>query len=241
MVHFETVEEAVEAVVAVNYICTPARTELLDQATMECLNGWRGHQFDECPTVFFDFHGGTAAVEEQVTQAREMLESYGGSGFHAASSQEDRNKLWFARHNAFWAVKDKYPGLDVVATDVAVPVSRLAECIELSRRDAQEIGVVAAPVFGHVGDGNFHMLVMFDSKEPEAVQRVHMLEDRLIRRAIAMGGTATGEHGSGAGKSQYLALEFGEAACEMMGAIKRAMDPNNILNPRKISQAWGDV
>merc|ERR1712159_32210 len=241
VVQFETLSDAVEAVVAVTYVTTPARVELLDQSTMECLNGWRGQEFAESPTVFFDFHGGCAAVEEQVAQAKEMIESYGGHGFESGTLQEERNKLWFARHNAFWAVKDKYPGLDVVATDVAAPMSRLAETIEQSQQDAKELGVVAAPMFGHVGDGNFHFLVMFDSQDAKAVEHVHTLEDRLIRRAISYGGTATGEHGSGAGKSQYLPIEFGEPACAMMGAIKRALDPNNILNPHKMSKAWGDV
>lgn len=232
--NFNTVDDAVQAVMAATYVCSPARMELLDEVTMSALNGWRGQSFAVKPTIFFEFHGSATSVEEQASAVSSLIKDYGGTDFVAATDQSKRDDLWKARHNAFWAVKDKWPGKDLIATDVCVPVSRLAESIRLAQEDVQKMGITAAPLFGHVGDGNFHMLVMFDSKDPADVEKVKQFEKALIMRALAMGGTCTGEHGIGTSKIKYLETEHGLAACETMAMIKRALDPNNLLNPGKI-------
>ena len=208
--------------------------ELLDKVTMEALDGYQGQSFEVAPTVFFEFHGSTSAVGEEAEVLASICEEYGGSSFQSATKQEDRGKLWKARHDAFWAVKAKWPGKDIIATDVCVPVSRLADCIRETSEDIEGLKIHAAPIFGHVGDGNFHLLVVYDSEDAEDVERVKELEHRLIMRALGMGGTCTGEHGIGTGKSKYLEKEFGSTAVEAMRTIKTAMDPSNLLNPGKI-------
>lgn len=208
--------------------------ELLDAATMNCLDGYQGQVFDHKPMLFFEYHGTGNEVEQVLDTLPGALEDFGSCNFQSATTQEDINALWKARHDAFWAVKAQYPGLDVIATDVCVPVSNLAGIVEKTAGDIVELGVVAAPLFGHVGDGNFHLLVLFDRADPSQMEQVRMLEDRLIRRAIAVGGTCTGEHGIGTGKKQYLELEFGAGTVAAMKAIKLALDPTTILNPDKV-------
>jgi D-lactate dehydrogenase (cytochrome) len=231
---FSDLDRAVEAVTAVCSFARPARMELLDKVTMEALDGYQGQSFEVAPTVFFEFHGSTSAVGEEAEVLASICEEYGGSSFQSATKQEDRGKLWKARHDAFWAVKAKWPGKDIIATDVCVPVSRLADCIRETSEDIEGLKIHAAPIFGHVGDGNFHLLVVYDSEDAEDVERVKELEHRLIMRALGMGGTCTGEHGIGTGKSKYLEKEFGSTAVEAMRTIKTAMDPSNLLNPGKI-------
>eukprot|EP00937_MAST-01D_sp_MAST-1D-sp2_P007863 g7863.t1 len=232
--HFETLDAAVDTCVGATYTgAAPARMELLDAVTMAALDGYQGQAFEVAPTVFFEFHGSHAAVEEQARAVGEVAEGYGGSGFRMATAMEDRTALWKARHDAFWAVKARWPGKDVVATDVAVPLTRLAGVVEETHAHVRELGITAAPLFGHVGDGNFHLLVMYDAADEEDVGRVRTLEDALIHRALAAGGTCTGEHGIGTGKLKYLEHEFGAAAVGVMGAVKAALDPHNILNPGK--------
>ena len=157
---------------------------------MGALDGWRGARFEVAPTIFFEFHGGPAAVEEQLAAAEALIAEYGGREWRSATRQEERTALWKARHNAFWAIKDKWPGLDLIATDVAVPVSKLAELVQLTKDHLDELGIVAAPIFGHVGDGSFHVLPMFDSSEPEQVDKVRELEATMTRRAIESDGAA---------------------------------------------------
>ena len=232
--HFETLEGAVGACVGATYTgVMPARMELLDAVTMAALDGYQGQTFAPRPTVFWEFHGSTAAVEEQAATVGELATAHGGGGFEFATATEDRTRLWKARHDAFWAVKARYPGLDVIATDVAVPISRLADVVEATHADVARLGIVAAPLFGHVGDGNFHMLVVFDAADDADVARVKQLEAAVVGRAIAAGGTCTGEHGIGNAKLKYLDAEFGAPAVDVMGAIKRALDPLDILNPGK--------
>ena len=231
---FDDLSQAVEAVTAVCSFARPARMELLDEVTMGALDGYQGQQFNVAPTVFFEFHGTTSAVEQEVEMLGNLVSDYGGSAFQSATRQEDRSKLWKARHDAFWAVKAKWPGKDLIATDVCVPVSRLAECIMETSKDIANIGILAAPIFGHVGDGNFHLLVLFDSGDDEDVAKVKLLEHRLVERAISMEGTCTGEHGIGTSKIKYLATEFGEVAVDVMKGIKKSFDPKNILNPGKV-------
>ena len=232
--HFETLEGAVGACVGATYTgAMPARMELLDAVTMAALDGYQGQSFASKPTVFWEFHGSAASVEEQAATVGELAAAHGGGGFEFATATEDRARLWKARHDAFWAVKARYPGLDVLATDVAVPISRLPGVVEATHADVARLGITAAPLFGHVGDGNFHLLVVFDAADGADVARVRELEGALVARAIAAGGTCTGEHGVGTAKLQYLDAEFGAPAVDVMGAIKRALDPLDILNPGK--------
>jgi len=173
-------------------------------------------------------------VEEEAAKLEELVAEFGGGNFEAATRPEDRTRLWKARHDAFWAVKAAWPGMDLIATDVCVPVSRLAEIIDDTAQDIRELGIAAAPIFGHVGDGNFHLLVMFDSADQQQVQNVKDLEHRLIHRALRMEGTCTGEHGIGTSKMAYLDDEFGPVAVDIMRDIKSALDPKGILNPGKV-------
>ena len=231
---FPTLNDAVEASMAVCSYSRPARMELLDAVTMSALDGYQGQSFEVAPTIFFEFHGSPSSVEEEAHKLSELVKDYGGGAFESATHTEERTRLWKARHDAFWAVKAKYPGKDLIATDVCVPVSRLAEIIDVTAKDVEELGILAAPIFGHVGDGNFHLLVMFDSENEAEVKQVKVLEHRLIQRAISMEGTCTGEHGIGTGKIKYLEEEHGQVAVDVMKAIKRTLDPKNILNPDKV-------
>jgi len=208
--------------------------ELLDAETMRALDGYQGQSFRVAPTVFFEFHGTEASAAEQAALLAEIAADNGGSDFESATLAEDRARLWKARHDAFWAVKAKFPGKDLIATDVCVPVSRLAGIVDATSADIAELGLEAAPIFGHVGDGNFHVLAVFDAGDDADVARVREMEGNLVRRALAAGGTCTGEHGIGTGKIKYLDEEFGPVAVDAMRCIKKALDPQNILNPDKV-------
>ena len=175
---------------------------------------WRVAQAEQAETV------GAIAAEE------------GGSAFRWASRAEERNRLWQARHDAYYAALALRPGAKGWATDVCVPISRLAECIEETRRDLAESRVVA-PIVGHVGDGNFHLVLLVDPEDPDEIARAKAVNTRLVRRALAMGGTCTGEHGIGMGKMASLEAEQGSAVA-VMAAVKRALDPLGIMNPGKI-------
>ncbi len=235
---FDSLASAVDAATATTYVATPARMELLDAVTMQCLDGYQGQSFEHAPCIFFEFHGATEeAVVSDVDALRGIVEDYGGSGFEWATTPEDRTRLWRARHDAFWAVKAQWPGTDLLATDVCVPVSRLAEIIEATADDIEQLDVIAAPLFGHVGDGNFHLLVVFDSANQSQVDAVRQLEHKLVNRAIEMEGTCTGEHGIGTSKIQYLEPELGAGAVRMMQMIKASLDPRGILNPDKVVRA----
>ena len=232
---FPTLSEAVEAAAATTYVATPARMELLDEVTMSCLDGYQGQSFQHEPCIFFEFHGSTEdAVRADIDTLRDVVEGYGGKGFEWATTTEDRTRLWKARHDAFWAVKAQWPGTDLLATDVCVPISRLAEIVDATAEDIQDLNVIAAPLFGHVGDGNFHLLIVYKSDEKDQLEAVRELEHRLVTRAIDMGGTCTGEHGIGTSKIQYLDRQLGTGAVEMMKTVKVALDPQGILNPDKV-------
>ena len=232
---FPSLSDAVEAAAATTYVATPARMELLDEVTMACLDGYQGQSFEHNPCIFFEFHGANDdTVKADGENLREIVEGYGGKGFEWATTTEDRTRLWKARHDAFWAVKAQWPGTDLLATDVCVPISRLAEIVEATAEDIQDLNVVAAPLFGHVGDGNFHLLVVYHSDDPAQVAGVKDLEHRLVMRAIDMGGTCTGEHGIGTSKTQYLEVQLGKGAVGMMKTLKKALDPKGIMNPDKV-------
>jgi D-lactate dehydrogenase (cytochrome) len=186
----------------------------------------------EAPTLFFEFHGSEAGVAEQATLVGELARDFGAAGFEWATRPEDRTRLWAARHDAFWATRELRPGAEARATDVCVPISRLAECILETRADIDANGLVA-PVVGHVGDGNFHLTFLVDPNDEGEVARAEAVNHRMIDRALAMGGTCTGEHGVGTGKMPYLEQEHPEGI-GLMRRIKRALDPENILNPGKV-------
>jgi D-lactate dehydrogenase (cytochrome) len=183
--------------------------------------------------LFVEFHGSEESVAEQARRFGEIAAEHGGGPFAWASRSEERSKLWQARHDAYWAATALRPGARPFATDVCVPISRLADCVEETLRDIAEEGLIA-PIVGHVGDGNFHVGILVDLDDRDEVARVESFLERLVERALAMDGTCTGEHGVGQGKMKYLLAERGEAALGSMRAIKQALDPLDIMNPGKI-------
>lgn len=210
-----------------------ARIELLDEVMIKGFNLHSKLGLPETPMLFVEFHGTDAWVKEQSERFGEIAADHGGGPFDWATKAEDRTRLWEARHNGYWAGRALRPGADTLATDVCVPISRLADCVDETKRDIEESGLIA-PIAGHVGDGNFHTQPLLDLADPEEVARVQGFIDRLVKRALAMGGTCTGEHGVGQKKIKYLELEHGAEAVGLMRTIKRALDPQNILNPGKI-------
>lgn len=231
---FDTLEGAVDTVIAAIQLGIPvARCELLDDRSVEALNRVNGLGLPVAPTVFFEFHGPTErAVAEQAELVQELATERGGRGFQWATSLDERNRLWKARHEAAYAAGQLRPGATAWPTDVCVPISRLAECIRDTRADIDASGI-PGPIVGHIGDGNFHCLFLFDGTNPTEVARARELNDRLVARALAMGGTCTGEHGIGVGKIASLTKEHGDLI-PVMRAVKRALDPENLMNPGKI-------
>jgi D-lactate dehydrogenase (cytochrome) len=183
--------------------------------------------------LFVEFHGTPAGVAEQSERFGEIATDLGGGPFEWTTKPEDRTRLWQARHDAYWAGRGLRPGAQAVATDVCVPISRLAECVAATQRDIAELALVA-PILGHVGDGNFHLSLMVDMDDAVELKSAKVLCERLVERALAMDGTCTGEHGVGQGKMKYLLAEHGAPALATMAAIKRAIDPEGIMNPGKI-------
>ena len=200
---------------------------------MKATNLYSKLTLPEVPMLFVEFHGSPAGAAEQAERFGEIARDLGGGPFEWATKPEDRSRLWQARHDAYWAGRALRPGAQALATDVCVPISRLAECVTATQRDVAELDLVA-PILGHVGDGNFHLSLLVDMADEAEVKRVKALCERLIERALAMDGTCTGEHGIGQGKMKYLAGELGGPALAAMAAIKRALDPDDIMNPGKI-------
>jgi D-lactate dehydrogenase (cytochrome) len=231
---FPSLEAACNAAIATIQSGVPvARIELLDELQVKATNLYSKLTLPEVPMLFVEFHGSPAGVAEQGERFGEIAHDLGGGPFEWATKPEDRSRLWQARHDAYWASRVLRPGAQALATDVCVPISRLAECVAATQRDVAEFGLVA-PILGHVGDGNFHLSLLVDMADEAEVKRVKALCDRLIERALAMDGTCTGEHGVGQGKMKYLAGELGGPALAAMAAIKRALDPDDIMNPGKI-------
>jgi D-lactate dehydrogenase (cytochrome) len=230
---FPTIEDAVDTVIETIQSGVPvARIELLDDVQMDAINRYSKFSYKVAPTLFFEFHGTTRGVEEQVGQVKAIAAEHGARDFQWASTQEERSKLWQARHEAYYAALALKPGAKGWATDVCVPISRLAECISETKRDLAN-SFVPAPLVGHVGDGNFHLSFLIDPSKPEEIAEAARLNERLVHRAIALDGTCTGEHGVGWGKIDFLLAEHGEAV-SVMRQIKKALDPDNIMNPGKI-------
>jgi D-lactate dehydrogenase (cytochrome) len=230
---FPSIEAAVDTVVATIQAGVPvARMELLDSAQMEAVNAYAKLDYVVAPTLFFEFHGSPRGVEEQAAQVKEFAGENGGNAFRWTATPEERSKLWQARHDAYYAALARRPGSKGWATDVCVPISRLAECIAETKRDLDQCTVPVALV-GHVGDGNFHLAFLLDPNKPEEYVEASRINDRMVERAIAMDGTCTGEHGVGYGKIDFLVAEHGEGVA-VMRTLKRALDPDNIMNPGKI-------
>ncbi|MFY8105551.1 MAG: FAD-binding oxidoreductase [Elstera sp.] len=230
---FEHLEGAVDTVIQTIQSSIPiARIELLDDAQMDAINRYSKLSYPVAPTLFFEFHGTEASVKEQAEQVRALAEEHGGGGFQWAVTQEDRTRLWNARHMAYYAALALRPGARGLTSDVCVPISELARCITETKDDLARSSLQGTLV-GHVGDGNFHMLYLIDPENPVELAEAEALHERLVHRAIACGGTCTGEHGIGYGKIPFLQAEHG-AAVSVMRQLKRALDPSNILNPGKI-------
>jgi D-lactate dehydrogenase (cytochrome) len=230
---FATLEGAVDTVIATIQSGVPvARIELLDALQMRAVNAYSKLDYPEAPALFFEFHGTPAGVEEQARLVEEIAGGLGAGVFRWATRPEDRSRLWQARHDVLWATKMLRPGAEVKSTDVCVPISRLAEAVLAAGADAEAAGLVA-PIVGHVGDGNFHMSFLIDVSDPAEIAAAEDVNDRLVRRALAMGGTCTGEHGVGSGKMRHLEDEHGPGVA-IMRTIKRALDPANIMNPGKV-------
>jgi len=231
---FESITGAVDTVIATIQLGVPvARIELLDEVQLEAINRYSKTSYPELPTLLFEFHGDS---EQHVAQQAEAVQSiaaeHGGRGFEWATRLEDRERLWHARHNAHYAALALRPGCRSWATDVCVPISRLAECVIETKRDNADAPFPICLV-GHAGDGNFHVMYLLDPDNTTEIEIARRLNDRMVARALAMGGTCTGEHGVGYGKMKYLEAEHG-AGLEVMRMIKRALDPDNRMNPGKI-------
>ena len=230
---FPSVEAACNTVITtIQYGIPVARIELLDAVQVRACNHYSGLELPEETLLLLEFHGTKHGVGEQSEMFGEIATDYTPHEFKWTTDQEERTKLWKARHDAFWAAMALVPGGIAMSTDVCVPISRLAECVEDTRRDIEESGIIA-PIVGHVGDGNFHTLPIALPEDVDAWTRIKAFVERLSERAIAMDGTCTGEHGIGQGKMKYLRQEMGPAV-DMMLAVKKALDPNDILNPGKL-------
>jgi D-lactate dehydrogenase (cytochrome) len=231
---FPSVEAACNATIATIQSGIPvARIELLDELQVKACNAYSKLSLPEQPMLFVEFHGTDAGAAEQAEQFGEIAHEHGGGPFDWASKAEDRTRLWQARHDAYWAACGLRPGAQAIASDVCVPISRLAECVTATQRDIAESRLIA-PIVGHVGDGNFHLSLLVDIDDRDEVARADALLHRLVDRALDLEGTCTGEHGVGQGKMKYLAAEHGEAALAVMRSLKQALDPHGLMNPGKI-------
>jgi D-lactate dehydrogenase (cytochrome) len=234
IVNFPDVRSAAEATIQTIQMGIPmARIEIVDNAYMKAINAYSKTDYPELDTLFLEFHGTRAGVAEQVQMFNEISQDFGATGFQWAEQEEDRHRLWRARHDAYYAGLAVYPGYRGYVTDICVPISRLADCIAETQADIADSGLFA-PVIGHVGDGNFHSTMFIDPENEAMLEKALELDHRMVQRALDMGGTCTGEHGIGLGKLKHMRNEHGDGAVEVMKAIKAALDPQNIMNPGKV-------
>jgi len=230
---FKSIDAAVNTVIqAIQFGIPIARIELVDELQMGAINQYSKTDFPVKPTLFLEFHGSDASVKEQAETFASITEEHGGADFRWTTNTEERNRLWRARHDAAYASKLLRPNGQIWATDVCVPISRLADCIAETRQDLDRNNLLA-PIVGHVGDGNFHLTLSVDHDDAGEVERAQAAHERMVHRAIEMGGTCTGEHGIGYGKLEFLEREHGEGV-DVMRDIKRSLDPKGIMNPGKI-------
>jgi D-lactate dehydrogenase (cytochrome) len=230
---FESFAGAVATAIATIQAGIPvARLELLDEVMIAGINAYAKLGAAEQPTLFLEFHGSAAGVAEQARATEEIARDNGALGFRWTSNTEERSKLWSARDNTLYAGLGLRPGAKALITDVCVPISRLAECLDETKRDIAQSGLIA-PIVGHVGDGNFHTLILIDPNDAAELARAKALHERMVLRALALEGTCTGEHGIGFGKIEYMAREHGTSV-GVMESIKRALDPANLMNPGKL-------
>ncbi|WP_297322700.1 FAD-linked oxidase C-terminal domain-containing protein [uncultured Bartonella sp.] len=229
---FATVTDACNAVIESIQCAIPfARVELLDEFMVKACNAYSGLKLDPRPTLCVEFHGDKSSVAAQVALFGEIAANHGSTDFQHSTDPDKRADLWKARHNAFWAAQASLPDCDVFSTDACVPISKLADCVSETQKDLQQHHLIG-PMIGHVGDGNFHVLLGYHKGNKEEENKVYQFSERLSERAIAMGGTCTGEHGIGQRKAKYLRMEL-DGAVDFMWAIKKALDPDNIFNPGK--------
>lgn len=230
---FSNIHRAVAAVTEVIQMGLPmARIEFVDAATARAVNAHAGMSFADQPHLLVEFHGSERAVTEQAQIFGEIVASHGAGDFEHATKAEERNRLWSVRHNAYYAILASRKGARAVVTDICVPTSRLAEAVEATQADIADASI-PGPILGHVGDGNFHAVLLVDDTKPDEINEAKRLSHRMVERALALGGTATGEHGVGMGKLDYMRAEHGDG-WDVMGQIKRALDPGDILNPGKL-------
>jgi D-lactate dehydrogenase (cytochrome) len=231
---FPSLRGAVETVIAIMQTGIPvARMELLDEVQMAaCIAYSKLEGLEALPSLFFEFHGTAGGVAEQAQQAEEIAAGYDGQGFRWATDAAERGRLWKARHDALWACLALKPGHQGIATDAIVPISRLDEAILGAKEDIAASGLTA-PIVGHVGDGNFHTVILVPP-EPDGLKRAWDLDKKIVARALALGGSCSGEHGVGIGKREFLEQEHGAEALAVMRSVKQALDPRGILNPGKI-------
>jgi D-lactate dehydrogenase (cytochrome) len=240
VVAFPSVEAAVDATVAIIQAGVPiARVELLDEIQLDAVNKYSGFDYPVLPTLFMEFNGGPKSVEEQIEITRAIVDEHDGGEFRWETQQEKRDALWQARHDAAYAMKAYRPGAELFATDCCVPLSELTKCIRDTQKDLEGCPF-PAPMLGHVGDGNYHLMYVIDPNSETEIREAEALNERMIRRALDAGGTCTGEHGIGLGKKHFLVEELGNAV-DVMWSIKRALDPDNIMNPGKMLQAPGEA
>lgn len=230
---FDTVDDAVEAVVAILQAGVPvARMELVDEPSMNQVNLFSDTDYPKVPTLFLEFHGNEAGLKQDVTFTEEIVEEFNCFEIQFETETAARNKLWEARHNLAYAYVHGYPGKKLMVTDVCLPISEMAGAIHHAREQVENLGLPGG-ITGHVGDGNYHILLMIDMNDPEEIQKAVQLNEQIVEYALERGGTCTGEHGVGVGKQKYQEKEHGEALV-VMKSIKQAIDPNGLLNPNKI-------
>jgi D-lactate dehydrogenase (cytochrome) len=234
-VYFNDIDGAVNTAIQTIQCGIPiARMELLDAAQMQAINQYSKTSYPEKVALFLEFHGSKTSVQEQAETVGEICVALGGSGFEWTAFEEERRQMWDARHSAAYAAMAVKPTARAYATDVCVPISRLADCIRETREDVLSSTKMPTFLLGHIGDGNFHYVFLVDPEDRAEYELVLQLSERMVRRAIRMGGTCTGEHGIGLGKQKYLQLEFGESGVAMMRTLKSALDPHNLMNPGKL-------
>jgi D-lactate dehydrogenase (cytochrome) len=231
---FPSIEAAVRTTIQIIQMGIPiARVELIDSNTVRMLNKYAKLHLHEGAMLLMEFHGSPAGVKEQSEAVQEISAEFGAEAFEWATTPEDRTRLWTARHNAYFAGVQSRPGCKVISTDTCVPISRLADCLLDSVAEADASGI---PYFlvGHVGDGNFHFGYLLDPDNEQEREAAEALNHKLVKRALSLEGTCSGEHGIGLHKMDFLVAETGVGAVNMMRTLKKALDPQNILNPGKI-------